>query len=199
MSVRTRIRVCAVLALVAGTSSGLVGSALTSATAQEPPSKATTLRWGHAQHLMPAIYTVACGAPDLCVAGNVNGKVSINHGHGWSRPRYIDKGGTIENIACTSTQFCMAVTADVMYDYAGRVMQYNGRGWAATDRFARDGFNHVECASKRLCLAGTFGGGVSIYDGDDWTPVEQLNRPGFRGGSITWNQPRSGRVFQRSP
>lgn len=28
--------------------------------------------------------------------------------------------------------------------------------------------------------------------------VGDLNRPGFRGGSVTWNQPRSGRVFQRS-
>ena len=26
----------------------------------------------------------------------------------------------------------------------------------------------------------------------------KVNRPGFRGGSITWNQPRSGRVFRRS-
>ena len=25
-----------------------------------------------------------------------------------------------------------------------------------------------------------------------------LNRPGFRGGSVTWNQPLSGRVFRRS-
>ena len=29
-------------------------------------------------------------------------------------------------------------------------------------------------------------------------PDRVLNRPGFRGGSVTWNQPRSGRVFQRS-
>ena len=28
--------------------------------------------------------------------------------------------------------------------------------------------------------------------------VHAVNRPGFRGGSVTWNQPRSGRAFQRS-
>lgn len=27
---------------------------------------------------------------------------------------------------------------------------------------------------------------------------DELNRPGFCGGSVTWNQPRSGQVFQRS-
>ncbi|MDN4175878.1 hypothetical protein QWY28_23195 [Nocardioides sp. SOB77] len=27
---------------------------------------------------------------------------------------------------------------------------------------------------------------------------ERVNRPGFRGGSVTWNQPRSGRVSEGS-
>ncbi len=27
---------------------------------------------------------------------------------------------------------------------------------------------------------------------------EDVNRPGFRGGSVTWNQPRSGRVSEGS-
>ena len=32
----------------------------------------------------------------------------------------------------------------------------------------------------------------------DMPDIIDLNRPGFRGGSVTWNQPRLGRVFQRS-
>ena len=37
---------------------------------------------------------------------------------------------------------------------------------------------------------------VDRFDGSRW--VREVNRPGFRGGSVTWNQSRSGRVFQRS-
>jgi integrase len=32
----------------------------------------------------------------------------------------------------------------------------------------------------------------------DQRNLDALNRPGFRGGSVTWNQPQSGRVFQGS-
>ncbi|WP_157538398.1 MULTISPECIES: hypothetical protein [unclassified Nocardioides] len=50
---------------------------------------------------------------------------------------------------------------------------------------------------------GAFGGGESALaqvasDVAELLLDEGVNRPGFRGGSVTWNQPRSGRVFQRS-
>lgn len=37
-------------------------------------------------------------------------------------------------------------------------------------------------------------GGASRED----PPLDPVNRPGFRRGSVTWNQPRSGQVFQGS-
>ena len=41
-----------------------------------------------------------------------------------------------------------------------------------------------------------FIGGFAATEGP--TRFTLLNRPGFRGGSVTWNRPRSGRVFQGS-
>ena len=41
----------------------------------------------------------------------------------------------------------------------------------------------------------------AVYDWSGNTDVNftgTLNRPGFRGGSVTWNQPRSGRVLEGS-
>jgi transposase InsO family protein len=45
----------------------------------------------------------------------------------------------------------------------------------------------------------------NVLDRSSWTTREQLriaivtlNRPGFRGGSVTWNRPLLGLVFQGS-
>ncbi len=57
---------------------------------------------------------------------------------------------------------------------------------------------YARCATDQQDLTAQRDGLAALGVTPDRIYVDHLNRPGFRGGSITWIRPRRGRVFQGS-
>ncbi|YAL83769.1 IPT/TIG domain-containing protein [Dermacoccaceae bacterium W4C1] len=114
---------------------------------------------------MSSPVAMSCAGRDSCAA--VDGVDAITwDGAGWSTSRVI-KEGALEDVACPSESFCMAVANRDTY------MTYDGKAWSAPKALP-DGLNPhlVDCVSSTFCVA-TGGdhvtGLATTFDGNRWS------------------------------
>lgn len=113
---------------------------------------------------------VSCPTPGTCVAVHGTSVSVRTPGSGWSAPRVVDAGGSLDSVSCPTTSTCVAA------DTAGDVVRLVTGTWSTPDKvvptpvsYPGDGAT-VSCPTEQFCMVLTGDGDYATYVGTTTAP-----------------------------
>jgi hypothetical protein len=114
---------------------------------------------------------VSCTSPTFCMTVDNSGRYATYDGSTWTKG--VSGNELLATVSCASAAFCMAL------DIQGNGYLYDGSSWKKLAVFSKGdiptaqeaAFEEpaLDCFAVRHCLAVSFGGYVSEYNGGAWT------------------------------
>ncbi len=131
--------------------------------------------WSAAASIGLDATAVSCVSSTWCMA-TAGGLSAVFNGSAWSAPVTISNVDQIRSLSCTTSSFCMAVSA------VGLAYTYSTSGWSSSvDAASPIPLVQVSCADTTFCVAVSNTGRAYFYNGS-WSGPAILNASGSMDG-----------------
>lgn len=120
---------------------------------------------------------VSCVSATFCV-GVGGHQVGIFDGQRWLAPIDLPALVSLSMVSCVDPGFCIAADATI----PAEIHAFDGAAWHRSARFSTGrAFSSLACASRTFCMAVTFDGQETRFDGTRWSPMRRIGGTAVSG------------------